>query len=120
MNVLIGLIVKVMKHYLKQKQLQQQLNPKTLDVIKESKQKEQDTESKDKSLIIKNLNEFVDIDMAILQKIDEDFDTESRNIILNVLLNCFNYNVRKNNNDLNIFFIPFLPNNEKYYILKIC
>ena len=56
--------------------------------------------------------------MAILQKIDEDFDTESRNIILNVLLNCFNYNTRKNNNDLNIFFVPFLPNNEKYYILK--
>ena len=64
------------------------------------------------------LDKFVEIDLKILH---ENLNKNLKDKYIKILLNLLKLSIDRNkydDNNLHIYFVPFLPNNQKYYILE--
>lgn len=64
------------------------------------------------------LDKFVEIDIYIIKNaLKKKLSKENVKILLNLLIQSFDL-TNYNDNDMHIYLLPFLPNNEKYYVIK--
>lgn len=64
------------------------------------------------------LDKFVDTDMYIIKEsLNKNMSSQNVNVLLNLFVNCLDYSEYDDKN-LHIYLVPFLPNNQKYYVVK--